>query len=100
MIALAGANRDPDRWEDPQAFVLKRPRAMEHLGFGRGAHVCVGAPLARAELRILLEQLLTHTSDIGLAEEQHGPRGARRLDYEPSFIIRGVETMHVTLKPA
>lgn len=100
MIALAGANRDQGRWEDPQAFVLGRPRVLEHLGFGRGAHVCVGAPLARAELKILLEQLLTLTSDIDLSEEKHGPRGARNLDWEPSFIIRGVENMHVKLTPA
>jgi cytochrome P450 len=100
MVALAAANRDPRRWDDPQAFTLDRPRAKEHLGFGRGAHVCVGAPLARAELPILLEHLLKATADIDLVEAVHGPRGARRLDYEPSFIIRGLENLHLVLKPA
>jgi cytochrome P450 len=47
-IALAVISRDPVRWEDPNAFVLPRPRIKEHLSFGRGAHTCAGAPLARA----------------------------------------------------
>lgn len=100
MVALAAGNRDPRRWDDPHAVILDRPRIKEHIGFGRGAHVCVGAPLARAELRILLEHLLKATADIDLLEDVHGPRGARRLDYEPSFIIRGLENLHLVLKPA
>jgi cytochrome P450 len=100
MIALAAANHDPRRWQDPQAFVLNRPRAIEHVGFGRGAHVCVGAPLARAELKILLEQLLRNTSNIDLVAKKHGPQGQRHFEYEPSFIIRGLENMHLVLEPA
>ncbi len=100
MLALAAANRDPRRWENPEAFVLDRPRIKEHLAFGRGAHVCAGAPLARVEVRILLEKFLEHTSDIDLVEEKHGPQDNRNLDYEPSFIIRGLSEMHLKLAPA
>jgi cytochrome P450 len=100
MVALAAANRDPKRWEDPASFVLDRPRAKEHVGFGRGAHVCVGAPLARAELRIIIEDLLKNTSAITMAEEKHGPAGDRRIDWEPSFIIRGIENMYLLFTPA
>jgi cytochrome P450 len=100
MLALAGGNRDPRRWQDPQAFILDRPRIKEHLAFGRGAHVCAGAPLARVEVRIILEKLLAHTADIDLDEAMHGPRGARSLDYETSFIIRGLSAMHLKLEPA
>jgi cytochrome P450 len=100
MIAFGGANRDPRRWEEPKEFKLKRPKIAEHVAFGRGAHTCIGAPLARAEVRILLDRLLENTSEIQLSENHHGPAGRRRLDYEPSFIIRGLENMHLELKPA
>jgi cytochrome P450 len=99
MVALAAANRDPRRWEKPQDFILDRPKIKEHLTFGRGAHVCAGAPLARAEVRVILEKFLANTAHIDIAPEKHGPPGARTLDYEPSFIIRGLAEMHLDLTP-
>ncbi len=100
MVALAAANRDPRRWTDPEAFLLDRPKAKEHLAFGRGAHVCVGAPLARAEVRVILEKFFEHTAHIDLDETKHGRPGERTLEYEPSFIIRGLGEMHLKLTPA
>ena len=99
VIALAATNRDPRRWEEPQAFKLDRPKIKEHLAFGRGAHTCVGAPLARAEVRVLLDRLMEHTSEIRLSEQHHGRAGNLKLDYEPSFIIRGLEKLHLELEP-
>jgi cytochrome P450 len=92
-IFVAAANRDPRRWDDPHTF--GRPRIKEHLAFGRGAHVCAGAPLARKEVAVLYEALFDQTSDIRLSEAHHGPKGARRIDYEPSFIIRGLANLSV-----
>lgn len=100
VVALAAANRDPRRWENPKEFKLDRPKIKEHVAFGRGAHVCVGAPLARAEVRVILDRFLEHTSEISFSEEQHGKPGNRRFDYEPSFIIRGLAKLHLELKPA
>jgi hypothetical protein len=100
MVALSAANRDPRRWENPQALVLDRPKIKEHLAFSRGAHVCAGAPLARAEVRIVLEKFLQHTSSIDLDETKHGPRGRRNFEYEASFIIRGLSQLHLKLTPA
>ena len=100
LVALSAANRDPRRWEDPQALVFNRMRIKEHVAFGRGKHVCAGAPLARVEVRVVLEKFLEHTSDIDLDEAVHGPRGARNLDYEPSFIIRGLANLKLKLTPA
>ena len=99
FVGLAAANRDPRRWDDPAEFKLNRPRIKEHLAFGRGAHTCAGAPLARVEVRVLLERFLAHTSAIALNEKHHGPPGCRQLDYEASFIIRGLERLHLTLTP-
>jgi cytochrome P450 len=100
MIALAATNRDPRRFEDPQLLKLHRVREKEHLGFGRGAHVCAGAPLARVEIRIILEKFLEHTANIDFDEARHGPPGDRNLVYEPSFIIRGLDEAYLTLTPA
>jgi cytochrome P450 len=99
VVALAATNRDPRRWKDPKQFKLDREKIKEHLAFGRGAHTCVGAPLARAEVRVVLDSFFEHTSDISLSEEKHGPPGNRRLNYEASFIIRGLEELFLELKP-
>lgn len=100
LVALAAANRDPRRWDDPEAFELGRPRIRENVAFGRGKHVCAGAPLARVEIRIILERFLEHTSSIDLDESRHGPRGQRRLEFDPSFIIRGLAELHLKLTPS
>ncbi len=100
VISLSGANRDPARWEDPDSFRLGRPRVKEHLAFGRGAHTCIGNPLARAEVRVLFDRLFEHTASITISEEHHGPAGDRRLDYEPSYIVRGLKELHMELTPA
>lgn len=100
VVSLAGADRDPARWEDPNAFRLGRPRVKEHLAFGRGAHTCIGNPLARAEVRVLFERLFERTSDLTLSDTHHGPADNRRLEFEPSYIVRGLTELHVELAPA
>lgn len=97
FVGLAAANRDPRRWESPDTLIVGREKNREHLAFGRGQHVCAGSPLARAEIRIVLERFLDHTSNIDLDESVHGPRGNRHLNYEASFIIRGLEALHLKL---
>ncbi|GGC00895.1 cytochrome P450 [Novosphingobium endophyticum] len=100
LVALSAANRDSARWVEPVDLKLDRPKSKEHVGFGRGKHVCAGAPLARVEVRVILERFFEHTSNIDLDETKHGPRGNRELDYEPSFIIRGLSELHVKLTPS
>jgi cytochrome P450 len=99
MLALAATNRDPRRWENPTDFVLNRPKIKENLAFGRGAHVCIGNPLARVEARIVFEKIFEYTSHIDYDETVHGAPGARHFEYEPSFIIRGLENLHLVLTP-
>lgn len=99
LVALSAANRDPSRWENPNELILDRPRIKEHVGFGRGKHVCAGAPLARVEVRVIMEKFLEYTSRIELDREKH-PNGVADLEYEPSFIIRGLAEMHLKLTPS
>ncbi|MEJ5979293.1 cytochrome P450 [Novosphingobium sp. PS1R-30] len=98
LVALSAANRDPKRWENPAELQLGRKRIVEHAAFGRGKHVCAGAPLARVEVRVLLEKLLAETSHFEIDREKH-PNGIADLSYEPSFIIRGLAELHLKLTP-
>lgn len=99
IVALAAGNRDPRRWgADANEFKLKRQGIREHIAFGRGAHTCAGAPLARAEVATILNSFLDLTSDIAISEAIHGKRGARRYQFEPSFIIRGLDNLHLELQ--
>jgi cytochrome P450 len=99
MLLNGAANRDPNRFECPADFHLDRPNAREHIAFGRGAHSCPGGPLARAEARISLERILHRMHDIRLSEEHHGPTGARRFAYEPTWVLRGLHELHIEFTP-
>ena len=99
MLVNAAVNRDPRQFEDPASFQVDRPNARTHVAFGRGIHSCPGSPLARAEARISLERLLDRTSDIRIDEEHHGPPDARRYDYVPTFILRGLTRLHIEFTP-
>jgi cytochrome P450 len=97
---LNGAiNRDPRRFDNPQSFRLGRPKLREHVAFARGAHTCIGAPLARSEANIALNQILDRLGNIRISEEKHGPPGRRVFHHEPHYILRGVRELHLTFDP-
>jgi cytochrome P450 len=100
MLLNGAANRDPRRFECPHEFRIDRENAGAHIAFGRGAHSCPGGPLARAEARVSLERILDRVRDIRLSEEHHGPPGARRFTYEPTWILRGLSRVHLEFTPA
>ncbi|MDG2305548.1 MAG: cytochrome P450 [Candidatus Binatia bacterium] len=99
MLLNGAANRDPRRFECPHEFRTDRPNAGAHIAFGRGVHSCPGGPLARAEARVSLERILDRMRDIRLSEEHHGPPGARRFTYEPTWILRGLTKVHLEFTP-
>jgi len=100
MVLNAAANRDPRHFEEPGRFDVERGNARQHVAFGRGIHTCPGAPLARAEARIGFQRLLERTRNIRIAEEHHGPPGARRYQYVPTFILRGLTRLYIEFEPA
>jgi cytochrome P450 len=90
-LSLASANHDPRKW-GPTADVLDiaRPGANEHVSFGGGAHYCLGAALARLEAQVALPRLVRRFP--AMAPTYDKPR------WLPRVALRGVETLHVTLR--
>lgn len=78
-INWIAANRDGRVFAEPEKFDLQRDQS-NNLLYGAGIHVCPGAPLARLELRLVVEELLGRTSQIGLVDE----RPAKRATYPAS----------------
>jgi cytochrome P450 len=94
-VNIGGANHDPRRFQNPGEIDLDRPGVRDHIAFSRGAHACIGAPLARMEVRLALEQFLSRTRNIRISEAHHGRRGARTYTYEPTYLLSGLTALHV-----
>jgi cytochrome P450 len=68
LLSFGAANRDPLAFDDPDEYRADRNPRM-HVGFGYGAHMCLGAPLARMEAQAVLRELITQVSRISAAGE-------------------------------
>ena len=88
MLMFGSANRDSRHFREPDRLALDR-KPNRHLGFGRGRHVCIGAPLARREAQIAFKTLLSRLPKIELAETQP--------TWRPSMAMRGLEALPVEL---
>ncbi len=66
MVSLAGANRDPEVFADPDRFDVHRANAHRHLAFAIGPHFCIGAGLARLEATAAVAALLDQLSGLHL----------------------------------
>jgi cytochrome P450 len=99
FIMPGAANRDPRQFDHPNEFRLDRPNGRQHVGFGFGIHTCAGAPLARAEGRVSVERLLDRMADIRISDAMHGLAGARRYEYTPIYLMRGLERLHLEFTP-
>jgi cytochrome P450 len=99
FVMPGAANRDPRQFEDPNELRLDRTNGRQHVGFGFGIHLCAGAPLARAEAYVSANRLLDRMADIRISEAHHGPADARRYEYTPIYLMRGLERLHLEFTP-
>jgi cholest-4-en-3-one 26-monooxygenase len=91
ILMYPAANRDPRVFEDPERFDVRRD-PNPHLAFGFGPHFCMGASLARLELKVMFSELLRRLPDLHLAGDP--------LPRRPSNFISGPEAMPVAFTPA
>lgn len=86
QVLFASANRDPERWDDPDTFRLDRdPEDLrKHIGFGFGVHFCIGAPIARVATKVAVGEFLRRTSSFEMTGDAVGT---------PPFILRGLSQL-------
>ena len=89
LLMWGAANRDPAHIDAPNEFRLNRTSVKDHVTFGKGAHFCVGAALARLEARIVLGMLLDRTSWIDAADVG---------EWLPSILVRRREHLRLAVR--
>jgi cytochrome P450 len=90
LVSLRGANRDPEVFETPDRFDITRKKSP-HVAFGGGAHICLGAPLARLEAQVALARLIARFPSLRLADPDAAPQW-RTLPF-----FRGLERLEVAV---
>lgn len=88
MAMLGAANRDDEAFEEPDRLDIDRP-VRRSLGFGSGIHICLGAPLARVEGEVALEEILKRYDTLNYAQEPHR--------WRRDMALRGLTTLPVVL---
>ena len=89
LLMWGAANRDPQQFDAPNEFRLDRSGAKGHVTFGKGAHFCVGAALARLEAQIVLRTLLEQTEWINAADVGQ---------WLPSILVRRLERLQLNVR--
>ncbi len=90
IVVLNSANHDPNQFDDPEIFDITRQKS-QHLAFGTGIHLCLGAPLARLEGEIAITNLLKRYPQIKLRVDKN------ELEWRPGMLVRGVKEIPLSL---
>lgn len=89
LLMWGAANRDPRQFDTPNEFRLDRARAKGHVAFGKGAHFCVGAALARLEAKIVVKMLLDQTTWIEAVDVGQ---------WLPSILVRRLDHLNLAVR--
>jgi cytochrome P450 len=89
LLLIGSANRDEDVFPNGEGFDIRRSNAREHLAFGLGNHLCLGAPLARLEAKVVFEELTRRRPGLGLQPDQ-------ALVFHPNISFRGPSALQVS----
>ena len=88
LLMTGSGNHDEGQFPDGEAFDIYRSNAKRHFAFGNGAHFCMGAPLARLEMKVILEELTKRIPSLRLVEGQE-------WEYLKTLVFRGVQKLQV-----
>ena len=88
FLVPCAANRDPERFSDPDRLILDR-KDSGHVGFGGGIHYCLGAPLARLEGGLAIDSIVKRLRKLELVDRD-------ALDWHPTMLSRGLLSLPVT----
>ena len=88
LLAIGSGSRDENAFTEGEKFDIFRKQEKKHLAFGNGAHFCMGAPLARMEMQIILEELAKRLPNMRLVKDQE-------WNYIPTLAFRGVQKLLV-----
>jgi cytochrome P450 len=92
-VMFGAANRDERHFPEPDRFDPTRENLRDHIAFGKGAHFCIGAPLARLEAKVCFELLAERIEHWEFAP-------GNTFEYEPSYILRGLKNLELDIKKA
>lgn len=92
FMANSAANRDPRKFPNPLEFDMDRDNVKDHLAFGTGNHRCLGAPVARLEMRIMLEEILRRIPDFAIDP-------AKVVEYPTKTGVIGYDTVPAIFEP-
>lgn len=89
LLEFAAANHDPQQFPEPDAFTPGRRNVLQQVAFGAGTHFCLGAPLARLELEVMLQRVAARMPNLALVPDQSFP-------YTPNTSFRALRRLLVT----
>lgn len=92
LLLLGAANRDPSVFPNPDCLDIRRSNSREHLSFGMGTHLCLGAPLARLQAKVVLEEVSARFPDLRLVP-------GIKLEFAPNVSFRGPLSLPVEWEP-
>lgn len=92
LLCWASGNRDPQRFANPDKFDMDRTGLQQHLAFGTGVHYCLGAMLARQEMKCAVREIVNNVESLELAVSPE------QLDFSDTMVIlRGLKSLPVRL---
>ena len=93
QLRYAAANRDPAKYENPDAFDVTRTNARSHLAFGKGPHMCVGNMLSRKEMFVAFDELLERLTDLEVTDDD-------QVKVFPNVLLRGIVNLPIRYRRA
>ena len=93
LVGYSAANRDDRTFDAPARFDLERDDAKKHVSFGFGAHHCVGAPLARRELKHGFAALVERIDEMWFVDDTD-------LTIAPNYFLRSLSELEIGFRPA